>query len=60
MLNFAALIYNKTPKPNSKTQIRKRAEKREYTKVSCVECGETQHTLYKYNGQYYCKEHRPQ
>ena len=59
MLNFAALIYNRTPKPNSKTQLRKQANKREYTKVSCSECGETHTTLYKVNNQYYCKDHRP-
>ena len=60
MLNFAAYIYNRSPKPTSKTQIRKQANKREYSKVSCAECGESHVTLYKHGEQYYCKEHRPQ
>ena len=58
MLNYAAKIYNISPKPDSKRQQWLRDNARSYNRVTCAECGEGHTTLYKVGKQYYCKEHK--
>lgn len=58
MLNYAAKIYNISPKPDSKHQQWLRDNTRSYNRITCVECGEGHTTLYKVGQQYYCKEHK--
>ena len=61
MLNFAAKVYNETPKPKSKTQQMK-AEKAKSQKIVYVECDKCHvhdTTLFKSDGKYFCKAHRP-
>lgn len=61
MLNFAAKIFNGTPKPNSKTQKRKAemAKNRKIDYVKCDKCERHDATLYKHENKYFCKEHLP-
>ena len=61
MLNSIAKVFNKNPKPNSKTQKAKAKalEKQTITYVECAECKRHDITLYKSNGKHYCSEHRP-
>ena len=58
MLNYAAKIYNISPKPDPKHQQWLRDNARSYNRVICAECGEGHTTLYKVGEQYYCKEHK--
>lgn len=50
MLNYAAKIYNISPKPDSKHQQWLRDNARSYNRVTCAECGEGHTTLYKVVG----------
>ena len=58
MLNYAAKIYNISPKHDSKHQQWLRDNTRSYNRVTCAECGEGHTTLYKVGQQHYCKEHK--
>lgn len=55
-MNGYAKVLNKEPKPNSKTQQEKKKKLLEnpIVKIGCKQCGITNATLRKYEGNYYC------
>lgn len=57
-MNIIAKVYNRTPKENSKTQLKKKAEKKPEF-VKCSVCGLSGTTLYKKNGKWFCKSCKP-